>query len=136
MDISLDLSTASPTHRDLLLVDGDLCLTSDANPIGTHPVLQTILQRLRMFRGEWFLNTTLGVPYYQQILVKNPNRSSIDLAVQSTILGTPGVARLVDYSAKYTTANRVISIAFRAATRTGIIYYEGPLNYAAGMVVQ
>jgi hypothetical protein len=136
VDISLDLNAASASHRDLLLVSGDLVLTSDANPSGTHPILQSILQRLRMFRGEWFLNTSLGMPYYQQILIKRPNRAVVDLAIQSTILATPGVARLTNYSATFIQANRIASIAFRASTRAGTIAYDGPLNYAAGMVVQ
>ena len=52
VDISLDLNPANiaqPGYKDLLVVDRDLALTSDANPSGTNPVLQNILQRLRFF---------------------------------------------------------------------------------------
>lgn len=136
MDLSLDLDPASPAYRDLLLADGDLVLTNDADARGTNPTLQSIMQRLRLFRGEWFLNTSVGVPYYQQILVKNPNRAAIDLAIQSTIISTPGVGRLISYASRFTTANRLIAISFRAATRAGIVSYDGPLNQAAGMVLQ
>lgn len=137
MDLSLDLNKASPTYRDLLLVNGDLVLTADADARGSDPVLQAILQRLRMFRGEWFLNKTLGMPYYQQILIKRPNRAGVDIAIQSCVLGTPGVARLISYQSVFNSADRLISVSFRAAKRTGgIVSWQGPLNTAGDQVSQ
>lgn len=129
MDLSLDLaSPTSATYRDLLVGQGDLVLTSDAHPAGTPFVLQSILQRLRLCLGEWFLNTALGVPYFQLIFVKGASRSQIDNALQACITGTPGVLRLTRYSVVYTSAQRLASIQFTAATTAGQVQYSGPLN--------
>lgn len=136
MDLSLDLNRSSPNFRDLLLAGGDLHLTGDADPLGAPPVLQSILQRLRTFRGEWFLNKNLGVPYFQQILTKNPNRAAIDGLLQGTILSTPGVLRLTEYTSNFDTVGRVITVTFRCVTTSGVVTYAGPLNFAGAMVVQ
>src|SRR6478752_2230488 len=93
-DLSLDLVASSATYGDLLVAGGDLVLTSDVDPRGAHPVLQDILTRLRTFQGEWFLDTTIGVPYYQTILVKAPDMTAIATALKDQILSTPGVLTL------------------------------------------
>lgn len=136
MDISLDTSRASPTFGDLRVVSGDLVLTSDANALGSQYVLQNILQRLRLFYGEWFLNKRIGVRYYQVVLLKSPNRSLVDAEFQKTILQTPGVMRLTQWSINFAPATRTISIGFRCGTAAGDISYEGPLNTPNAMVIR
>ena len=70
-DIALDLDQNSPTYRDVQIVNGDLQL------VGAGPaILQHILQRLGIFLGEWFLDNTIGVPYFQQVLVKTRHKES------------------------------------------------------------
>lgn len=136
MDLSIDINPASATYRDLVLVAGDLALTSDVNPAGTHYILQNILQRLSMFRGEWFLNKTIGVPYFQQILVKSPNKAVVDRIFQDTVLSTPGVRAMLSYTSAFKYgASRLLTIAFRADTVAGIVSYSGPLNTPNDMVV-
>ncbi len=65
--------------KDLLLdKDGDLYLTSNGDVSLTDSVRQAILIRLRWFLGEWIFNTSFGMPYYSQILIKNPNTAVIE----------------------------------------------------------
>lgn len=135
MDISIDTSRTSPTFGDLRLVMGDLVLTSDSNPAGSQYVLQNILQRLRMFAGEWFLNKSLGVRYYQVVFVKSPNRALIDAEFKRVILQTPGVTALTQWSIGFLPATRNITVSFRCGTAAGDITYDGPLNTATAMVV-
>lgn len=134
-DISLDLD---PTHsgfasyKDLLVVDNDLCLTSDANAAGANPVLQDILQTLRFFLGEWFLNNTEGVPYFQQILVKNPDQSKIDAIFSNLILGRPGVEQLSSYNFTVNNAQRILDVSFRCVTTRGVVNYSGSIATGNG----
>lgn len=124
-DISLDLNPASPTYKDLLVVDGDLILTADANPAGTNNIQQNILQRLSFFLGEWFLDNTQGLPYYQQILIKNPDQSKIDAIFVNSILGTPGVTQLLSYTFTPVFASRLLKVSFSALTTAGKVNYSG-----------
>lgn len=123
-DLMLDLDPSSLNLNDLVLVNGDLVLVQDKEGI-----LQNILQRLRTYFSEWFLDITIGVPYFQQILVKNPDQGNIDAIFINTILGTIGVDTLTDYSFNLNSAERVLNVTFQAQTTSGTVSYSG--NIAA-----
>lgn len=127
-DLSLDLNKASSTYNDLRVVSGDLILTADVASGGTQPVQQDVLQRLRMFLGEWFLDNTAGVPWFQQILVKNPDRSKIDALLLNTILGTPGVLSVTNYKFTPNMAARTLRVEFNAQSTSGPINYSGTVG--------
>lgn len=125
-DVALDLNKSSPTYNDFLIIDGDLAMTSDVQANSpTNPVLQDILQRLRFFYGEWFLDNTKGVQWFEQILVKNPDRSKIDLILLNTIMDTPGVQTVTSYSFEPNMSARTCSITFSALTTSGRVDYSG-----------
>jgi len=61
------------TFRTLSLRDGDIHLDDQGNlstVSGIEALRQKILQKLRFFQGEWFLNINEGVPYFQQIFAR------------------------------------------------------------------
>lgn len=124
-DISQDLSNPiSATYKDLLFINNDLVLTSDVNSAGTDNVLQDILQRLSFFRGEWFMDNTQGVPYFEQILVKNPNQANIDAILVNIIMSTPGVQSLLAYSFEPNNEKRSLSVSFSVVTTQGKVSYS------------
>ncbi len=123
-DLALQLDPVSQNLNDLDLVDGDLRLTSTT----IEDVRQNILQRLRVYLGEWFLDNTIGVPYYQQILVKNPDQSKIDAIYINQIMGTRGVQQLNSYSFSPNLTTRVLNLAFSAQTVKGKVDYQGALK--------
>lgn len=129
-DISLDLADrTSPTYKDLLVASGDLVMTSDVNEsLGTNPVLQDILQTLSFMLGEWFLDNTKGIPWFQQILVKNPNEPAIDAIIQNAILSVPGVLQLTQYSFSVNALARVLTISFRVITTSGVVVFNGAVG--------
>ena len=57
---------------------------------------QSILTRLKLMAGEWFLDQTAGTDY-DAILGTN-TASTRDAAIQATILGATGVSGIVSYS--------------------------------------
>lgn len=132
-DVSLNLVKGSPSFGDFLIVDNDLILTSDAQSGGTQPILQDILQRLRFFLGEWFMDNTQGVPWFQQILIKNPDQSKIDLIFANIIMGTPGVTQLTAYSFSVESAKRILSVSFSCLTTSGPINYSGIVPVLGGI---
>jgi hypothetical protein len=46
---------------------------------------------LGLFLGEFFLDTSKGVPYYRDVLVKNPNLETIRTVFRSVVRAVPGI---------------------------------------------
>lgn len=118
---------------DLVMAGGDLVLTADANPAGTQPILQDIIKRLLTFQGECFVDATLGLPWYQQVLGVKQGLSSGTFAstVADAILATPGVIRLDTLSVNFKDATRLLAISFSAVTQGGMVSYDGSLSAAS-----
>jgi hypothetical protein len=110
--------------RDLLVIGGDLVLTSDVDARGAHPVVQDVNGRLRTFLGEWYLDLTLGIPYMQAITVKAPDMTAIATAYKDQILGTPGVLTLDQFSARALPGTRALAVRFHATTVSGQVSYN------------
>lgn len=127
MDIALDLDKASPNYNDLRVVSGDLALvgaTNDRTDQG-QAILQNILQTLRVFLGEWFMDLTIGVDYFNQILVKNPDQSKIDAIFLALIGRVAGVQTINSYSFSPNFLTRQLSAHFSVTTTQGIVNYQG-----------
>lgn len=113
---------------DLVIAAGNLVLVSDFEAIE-----QAVNTNLRTFLGEWFLddpvNPKLGVPYFQSVLIKNPDASMLRSIFRNVIIGTVGVsdATLTDLS--YDAKARRLSIAYRATTDTGQ-FFTGSTTFA------
>jgi hypothetical protein len=103
--------------------DGDIDVTnSDLSIVeGTDAIAQHISIRLQFFRGEWFLDTRLGIPYYQDVLVKNPDLVVIRGIFREVILETPGVQELVTFDTTFDAATRKLTVTFQALLTTGEI---------------
>lgn len=107
--------------NELVLVNGDLVLTT----VELDNISQSIRQRLRIFKGEWFLDRTLGLPYFESILVKNPSSALVATLFKNTILETKGVTKLNTFSMEFDTVNRKLSVTFEATITTGeVLYFE------------
>jgi hypothetical protein len=80
--------------------DGDYTFgQGNANFLINSPeaVAQSVLTRLKLAQGEWFLDVNEGTPYATQILGKT-TQSQRDAAIRSRILGTLGVNSILQYS--------------------------------------
>lgn len=119
-DIRLDTDPTSPTFGDILVSGGNVVLVD-----GKDAILQHILQRLKTFQEEWFLDVTVGVPYLQQILVKNPDLNKVDALLFDEIAGTPGVEEVLSFTSDVNNSLRQLSVAFKAKTTDGIVDYSG-----------
>lgn len=135
-DFSNDYTPAlrgTDAYGDLLLDEGgDLVLTSDANPKGTHAIGQAIVQALKTYAAEVFVDTTLGIPYYQQLLGQKAPASTWDAVLQSVVLTTPGVTQLTSWKSTPDYARRTLSISFSATTTSGIVDYADTVDLNAG----
>lgn len=68
---------------------------------------QAVLTRLKLFKGEWFIDTTDGTPWFQDVLGKYTQRT-YDAVVRLRILQTPGVRAITSFSSQYDGATRTL----------------------------
>lgn len=75
--------------------------------------------RFQMALGEWFLNVNEGVPYFQTVLVKNPDLGAIRQLFRKVILSIPPIASVEDLSFSYAVGRRTLGYTFNAITDSG-----------------
>ncbi len=99
--------------KDLLLTsDGDLCIDDNANVEITDSVIQEIQIRLRWFLGEWKINPEWGLPYYEQVFVKNPNLAIIEDLLRTELLTIERVQSVESIKIKVDNRTRTAAIVF------------------------
>lgn len=119
-DIAMNVNT-----NDLIVKDGDLMLIDNAERVA-----QQILITLRFWYGEWFLNTTEGVPYLEYILVKNPNLAHVRQVLTEAIESVPGVVSLDSMDFEYDRQGRTLAVDYSATTDYGLLTRREVLGYA------
>lgn len=75
----------------LQTTDGDLDFTNGRLTVVTDPVQAgsiKLFNRFRMFLGEWFRDTRIGMPYLTQILVKAPILPLVAQIFRNVIINT------------------------------------------------
>jgi hypothetical protein len=100
--------------NDLQITDGDLSLVT-----GSDAIAQDLQQRLQSWLGEWFLDTTWGIPFKQQILVKNPNLDLIQADILLATTDTPGVVQVTDFNFVYDNNARSLSVKLTVQDSNG-----------------
>ena len=107
----------------LNLTTNDLDLSSDGIELieGDDEMIQKLVIRFQFFLGEWFLDRRIGIPYFQSVLVKNPNIPFVRSVFRQTILTTPGVADLQNYDLDYDPLTRKLEVDFEAVKDDGAI---------------
>jgi hypothetical protein len=101
--------------------DGDYVIGSGKDFLINSPeaVAQAILTRLKLWRGEWFINTADGTPWTQEILGKRQRGKSPDGAIKKRILQTEGVTEILSYSSDFDGNARNLKINATIATKYG-----------------
>lgn len=109
---------------DLDIVGGDLRLVGGVEAIDQH-----LTTRLRFFKGEWMLDQSVGVPYFDSIFVKAPNLAVIRAIYNRAILTTPGIESVTSLDVTFDQAARRLRVSFAATT------VDGPLTYDEEIVI-
>lgn len=109
IDFALD-----PLTNDLVFEDFDFALVDD-----TRQIMQNLAIRLRFVLGEWFLDITQGIAYYEDVFRKNPNQIQIESIIKQEIVSTRGVVELTSFEADFNKRTRIFSVRFSARTISG-----------------
>ncbi|MCD1645239.1 hypothetical protein [Aurantimonas coralicida] len=97
-------STDAP-HDLYLDGDGNLVMVTDARAVGQH-----VRQRLMTYEKEWFLDTTAGVPWLDEIMGKRENLALAEGLMKAEILDTDGVTGISDFSPRYLRSHRELNV--------------------------
>ncbi|GMG90652.1 hypothetical protein Cmtc_18720 [Cupriavidus sp. TKC] len=87
---------------------------------------QAVLTRLRLLRGEWFLDKTEGMPWATEVLGKYTS-GTYDAAIRQRILGTQGVREIAAYSSSLDSEKRHLSVTATINTIYGTTTVEATL---------
>ena len=95
---------------DILLgSDGDIAL-SKADITLTNSLCQKISIHLRWFLNEWKFNRNIGVPYYEEIFVKQYDLDNIKQILEEEILSVDGVEEISSLEASVDMENRTLFV--------------------------
>lgn len=104
---------------DLEITSGDLSLTEGEDTIKQH-----IMNILKSFKGEWFLDITSGIPYYSSVFKKNPNPQTLDFIFKDAIANAAGVKELTFFDLTLDRSTRKLKLEFAVDTIEGNINFE------------
>lgn len=110
---------------DILLTgSGDLKISDSGDIELTNSVRQAILIRLRWFLGEWRFGPEAGLPYLEEILIKNPNIVRCIELFRGAILSVDEVRNVENMILDINPSTRRGVLKFRAITEKEIFDEE------------
>lgn len=110
---------------DLDVVDGQLVLVGARFGSQQREIEEHVEQRIRTLQGEWFLDTTLGIPWFDEVFQKPANVPLIESLLIQEILGTPGVIRILEFNMDLDKGTRVLIVTpLVIETTAGVIDFE------------
>lgn len=101
------------TYYDLSIVNGGIVPVTTSDEVS-----QNVAIRLQTYLGEWFLDTNLGLPWYQNILGGKDVRSA-NLVIRNQIVGTTGVSKVETFNSLWATTTRQLSLYATISTIYG-----------------
>ena len=88
---------------------------------GGERVKQQLTIKLKLWQGEWFLDTEFGTPYLQEILGKQLTLSGAIAAIRKSIMEVEGVLQITSFNYTFINSERRLSLSFEARTPYGLV---------------
>ena len=93
-----------PATNDLFLrPNGELAVVRNAEAVGQH-----VRQRLKTFSEEWFLDTTAGVPWLDEILGRGYDPALAEAVIKGEVLDTDAVTEITSFSVRFDRQRRAL----------------------------
>lgn len=112
---------AQETYNDLQIRDGQLVLLTRESAVAA----TQLRNRFQFVKGEFFLDTRQGIPFFEFVFVKNPDVLLIKQLFKQVIVTTPGVTELLDMSVSFDAKERKLSFSFLARAEDGQVISGG-----------
>lgn len=105
-----------PGTNNFLLNKRGMTMTSD--------FLQYMQQKVRcclsLLKGEWYLDTRLGIPYIPAWdLEKNGHKTILESAIRVKVSGINGIKKLLSFSSELDPKTRIFAVSFSAQCENG-----------------
>lgn len=110
-DLAID-----PITSDLVVSGFDLSVIQ-----GADRVRQQLDIKLKLFRGEWFLDTEFGTPYFESILGKQITLGGAVAAIKKSILEVNDVQHISSFRYDFDRKERRLNVEFECVTQYGLI---------------
>ena len=99
---------------DILLDgSGDIKLDAKGDLQFTDSVSQAIAIRLRWFQNEWKLGPALGIPYYEEVFIKNPSTLLLEDRIMEAIYDVDEVDDIESLVLNLDRYTRVLTVTYR-----------------------
>lgn len=112
-----EVDANNPVAWDLYMEGGSFGIVE-----GDASVLQHMQIRMRFLKGEWFMNTLEGFPYFQHVFKKSPEEYLIRDLFRQCAVGTPGVVAMKYFTLGYIPSQR------KAAPKITVILDSGSVR--------
>lgn len=109
----------NPLTHDLEIRDQDILFVEK-----TDYIVQKLKIKLQFFLGEWFLDTSIGIPFFEEILIKNPNLPDIENLLKAAIIEVDGVNEILEFESNFSKSTRSLDTTFKVNTDYGIIDFS------------
>lgn len=95
------------------------------NPDGIGEMIQRIIMAIKTHLGERMLNNQDGLPWTEEILIKNPNLSQITSRARAYLMSIEGVTRVIQLDITLDSETREMDWTLNIETTSGV---TGPFN--------
>lgn len=113
-DLKLD-----PVAWDLVIENFDLAIVN-----GVEAIKQNLGQRLQTFLSEYFLDSRIGIPYFQEIFKKKFDPIVIETAFKREIINTGGVLEILKFELLFNNAERTMTLETKVLSSSGVFEYS------------
>lgn len=107
------------------------------NPVTLRPSLtptvldyarQKVQIVLKWVKGEFFSDTSLGIDYFGQVFIKNPNLNIIEDEIKNNILNIDEIGEFTSFNLIFNSSQRLLNITFTAKlTDESILEFNGTI---------
>lgn len=104
---------------ELVIENHDLATVS-----GIDAIEQNLGQRLKTFLGEYFLDSRIGLPYFQEIFKKKFDPIVVDTVIKREIINTDGIIELMQFKLELETVSRELFVDFDVLTTNGVLAFS------------
>lgn len=114
---------------DILLDrNGDILVSGTGDLTVSESVRQAVMVRLRWIYNEWRLGPELGFPWFESVLVKNPDKATIRQLIRSEIMKVEQVRDAAVTSFEFDHKERTARISYTITVGDETFREEVTLN--------